>query len=136
MKCAAVTLLLVMAMPAHALTPAQLRATAHDYYEWQKREYPVFASDQGYHANDEKLTDYRPAAVAGRNAHVRALLEKIRAADVSGWAKDDVIDWMLFRSQLEGADFPSRVLHREESDPQTYTGEASSAIFSLLKKEY
>jgi uncharacterized protein (DUF885 family) len=136
MKCAAILLALLANMPATALTPAQLRATAHEYYEWQKREFPVFASDQGAHDRDDTLTDYRAAAVAKRDAHVRALLEKVRGAEVGGWAKDDVIDWMLFRAQLEGADFQSRVLHREESDPQTYTGEASAAIFSLLKKEY
>src|SRR4051812_16747601 len=125
----AALLLLFAATNAQALTPAQLRAAAHDYYEWQKREYPVNASDQGFHAYDEKLTDYRAAAVARRAAHVRALLERIRGADVKGWAKDDVIDWLLFRAQLEGADFPSRVLHREASDPQTYVNEASNAIF-------
>src|SRR5436190_14407966 len=100
-------ILLLLAMPASALTPAQLRATAHEYYEWQKREFPVFASDQGAHERDEALTDYRAAAVAKRDVHVRALLEKIRGADVGGWAKDDIIDWMLFRAQLEGADFSS-----------------------------
>ena len=123
-------------MPAAALTPAQLRATAHEYYEWQKREYPVGASDQGAHERDDELTDYRAAAIAKRNAHVRALLDEVRAADVKGWNKDDVIDWMLFRAQLEGADFPERVQKPEETDPQVYVGEASNAIFSLLKKEY
>jgi uncharacterized protein (DUF885 family) len=137
MKCAAAALmLLVTALPASALTPDRLRAVAHDYYEWQKKEYPVASSDQGFHERDDALTDYRAASVARRDAHVRALLEQVRAADVKGWAKADVIDWMLFRAQLEAADFPSRVLHREASDPQTYTGEASTAIFSLLKKEY
>jgi uncharacterized protein (DUF885 family) len=136
MKCFAVLLVLATAMPAAALTPAQLRASAHQYYEWVKREYPVIASDQGFHERDDKLTDYRAAAMAKRDAHVRALLEKIRGADVGGWAKDDVIDWLLFRAQLAGADFPSRVLHSDESDPQVYVGEASTAIFSLLKKEY
>lgn len=123
-------------MPAHALTPAQLRTAAHEYYEWQKSEYPVAASDQGFHAYDDKLTDYGAAAVARRAAHVRALLDRVRAADVKGWSKDDTIDWLLFRSQLEYADFPSRVLRREASDPQVYVNEASNAVFSLLKKEY
>ncbi|MGA8807761.1 MAG: DUF885 domain-containing protein, partial [Thermoanaerobaculia bacterium] len=111
-------------------------ALAHDYYEWQKKEYPVSASDQGFHAADDKLDDFSPAATARNAAHVRALLDRVRAADVSGWAKDDVIDWLLFRSQLEGADFPERVLKPEEADPQVYVGEASNAIFSLLKKDY
>ncbi len=43
---------------------------------------------------------------------------------------------MLFRSQLEGADFDNRVLQSEKTDPQTYVDECRNGIFSLLKKEY
>jgi hypothetical protein len=52
------------------------------------------------------------------------------------WPKDDRIDWLLFRSQLDGADFFGRGLLPEESDPQAYVNESSNAVFSLLKKEY
>src|SRR5438270_5787981 len=110
-------------VPMKSLTPAELHALAHDYYEWQKKTYPVSASDQGFHAADDKLDDFSPAALARNAAHVRALLDRVRAADVSGWSKDDLIDWLLFRSQLEGADFPERVLKPEEPDPQAYLGE-------------
>src|SRR3954470_773370 len=123
-------------VPMKPLTPAELHSLAHDYYEWQKKTYPVGASDQGYHAADDKLDDFSPAATARNTAHVRALLDRVRAADVAAWSKDDKIDWLLFRSQLEGADFPERVLKPEETDPQVYVGEASNAIFSLLKKDY
>ncbi|MGH9423021.1 MAG: DUF885 family protein, partial [Thermoanaerobaculia bacterium] len=122
--------------PVKPLTPAELRALAHDYYEWQKKEYPVGASDQGFHERDDKLDDLSPAAIARNAAHVRALLDRVRGANISGWSKDDTIDWLLFRSQLEGADFPERVQKPEETDPQVYVGEASNAIFSLLKKDY
>jgi len=118
------------------LTPAELHTLAHDYYEWQKKTYPVGASDQGYHAGDDKLDDLSPAAIARNAAHVRSLLDRVRAASVAGWSKDDTIDWLLFRAQLEGADFPERVQKPEETDPQVYVGEASNAIFSLLKKDY
>src|SRR5205823_12615150 len=46
------------------------------------------------------------------------------------------IDWLLFRSQLEDADFADRVLKFEQTNPLTYVDECSNAIFSLLKKEY
>jgi uncharacterized protein (DUF885 family) len=123
-------------VPPKPLTPAELHSFAHDYYEWQKKEYPVSASDQGFHAADDKLDDFSPAAIAGNAAHVRALLDRVRGANVSGWAKDDIIDWLLFRSQLERDDFPERVQKPEATDPQVYVGEASNAIFSLLKKDY
>src|SRR3954447_9128776 len=75
-------------VPMKPLTPAELHSLAHDYYEWQKKTYPVSASDQGYHAADDKLDDFSPAATAHNTAHVRALLDRVRAADVSGWTKD------------------------------------------------
>jgi uncharacterized protein (DUF885 family) len=52
------------------------------------------------------------------------------------WPKDDKIDWLLFRAELERVAFFARVLRREERDPQTYTAECANAVFSLLKKDY
>src|SRR5207253_1804731 len=46
------------------------------------------------------------------------------------------IDWLLFRSYLERAEFYDRVLRYEENNPTVYVDEASNAIFSLLKKDY
>jgi uncharacterized protein (DUF885 family) len=118
------------------LTPDRLHALAHDFYAWQSENYPVASSDQGLHTWDERLTDYSRAAVDKRAAHVAAVLAEVRGAEVKSWSKDDKIDWILFRSQLEHNHFNDRVLKSEESDPQLYVGEASNAIFSLLKKDY
>ncbi|HEX3583257.1 MAG TPA: DUF885 domain-containing protein [Thermoanaerobaculia bacterium] len=126
--------LLAIAMPLAAQQP--LHKLADDYYEWSKVEYPVYASDQGDHRFDDRMIDYSASAVAKRRAHVTELLAKVNAMEIGSWPKDEKIDWILFRSQLESADFGGRVLQSEEADPQTYVGTASNAIFSLLKKEY
>jgi uncharacterized protein (DUF885 family) len=115
---------------------AELRKMAEDYYAWRNENYPVGSSDAGLHTWDDRLTDYSAAKVAERAEHVRKLLDRVRALPGAHWPKDDRIDWMLFRSQLEGADFNSRVLESEKTDPQIYVSECSNAIFSLLKKEY
>ncbi len=127
-------ILLALAMPVAA--QEQLHRLADDYYEWTKVEYPVFTSDQGDRRFDDRMIDYSASAVARRRAHVAELLAKVNAMDIANWPKDEKIDWILFRSQLEAADFGGRVLQSEEADPQTYVGTASNAIFSLLKKEY
>jgi len=132
----AITILMPLSALSSPMTPDALRSAAHDYYEWQKREFPVFASDQGFHAYDDRLADLSASAIARRRAHVRDLLERVRAADISRWSKDDKIDAILFRAQLEGVNFPDRVRKPEESNPGIYVNEASNAIFSLLKKEY
>lgn len=117
-------------------TPADLRKLADDYYTWRNQNYPVVSSDAGLHTWDNKLTDYALSAILMRRLHVKEVLAKVRAMQTANWSKDDRIDWLLFRSQLDGIDFFNRVIDFEASDPQTYVNECSNGIFSLLKKEY
>ena len=127
---------LIMAATATPLNPDSLRATAHDYYEWRKREFPVAASERGFHGYDDRLADFAPAAIAARTAHVRQVLDLVRGADISGWSRDEKIDAILFRAQLEAPDFADRVRNLTATNPIVYTDEASTAIFSLIKKDY
>jgi|GEM_PF-1284954 len=115
---------------------AALRKLADEFYAWRNENFPVNASDAGLHTWDNRLTDYSAGKIAERNQHVRKLLDQVRAMPGAKWPKDDRIDWMLFRAQLENYDFGSRVLQSEKADPQLYVGECASGIFSLLKKEY
>src|SRR5713101_2050095 len=121
----------------HAQTsPAALRRIAVDYYNWRNQNYPVASTDAGLHTWDSKLTDYSPAMIEARRQHVRSLLAQVNAMRTENWKKDDRIDWLLFRAQLEGTAFFDRAMDFEHSDPQTYVNECSNSIFSLLKKEY
>jgi uncharacterized protein (DUF885 family) len=123
--------------PAKAGTDAAaLRKMADDFYTWRNECFPVFSSDAGLHTWDNRLTDYSAAKISERAQHIRKLLDQVRAMSAAKWPKDDRIDWMLFRAQLEGFDFGSRILQSEKTDPQLYVGECSNGIFSLLKKEY
>ena len=117
-------------------TPADLRKLAQDYYNWRNQNYPVFSSDNGLHTWDSRLTDYSLSAILARRLQIKETLGKVRAMQTANWSKDDLIDWLLFRSELEAIDFFSRVIDFEGSDPQTYVNECSNGIFSLLKKEY
>ena len=85
---------------------------------------------------DDQLTDYSPAAIAARRARINSLLAQVNRMQTANWKKDDRIDWLLFRAQLEGPVFFDRVMDFEHSDPQVYVNECSNAIFSLIKKEY
>src|SRR5205823_175903 len=78
-------------------TPGSLRRLADDYYSWRNQSYPVGSSDSGLHTWDSKLTDYSPPAVAARRAHVVELLARVNRMRTENWAKDDQIDWLLFR---------------------------------------
>ena len=115
---------------------AALHKLANDYYNWRNENDPVSSSNAGLHTWDDRLADFSPANIVERAQHVRALLDKVRAMKIDTWPKDEQIDAILFRSQLENVDFQNRVLKFERTNPQTYIGECVSAIFSLLKKEY
>lgn len=117
-------------------TPAELRQLAAEYYNWRNQNFPVFSSDAGLHTWDNRLTDYSLSAVLARQLHAKELLAKVSAIPTTNWSKDDRVDWLLFRAQLEGLVFFNRVMEFEQSDPQTYVNECSNGIFSLLKKEY
>jgi uncharacterized protein (DUF885 family) len=117
-------------------TPADLRKLANDYYNWRNQNYPVFSSDNGLHTWDNRLTDYSLSSILARRLHIKELLGKVEPMQTSNWAKDDRIDWLLFRSELEGIAFFNRVMDFEATDAQTYVNECSNGIFSLLKKEY
>ncbi len=122
--------------PARAQTPADLRAQARAYYAWRDSTYPVATSDAGEHRWDDRIGDFRMERVLAARRHVAVLLDSVKAIPASAWTKDDRVDWMLFRAQLEGADFFGRTLQPEESDPQLYLNEAANGVFSLLKKDY
>lgn len=114
--------------------PAEMRKLADDYYNWRNQQFPVASSDAGLHTWDNKLTDYGLSALLARRLHVKEVLAKVKAMQTEKWSKDDRIDWLLFRSQLEGVVFFDRVMDFEETDPQTYVNECSNGIFLCLRK--
>jgi uncharacterized protein (DUF885 family) len=113
-----------------------LHKLADEFYAWRDQQYPVRSSDAGLHTWDDRLTDYSPAKIAERAQHIQTLLATVNAMQTATWPKDERIDWILFRSQLESVAFDDRVWHSTSADPQTYVSECSNGIFSLLKKEY
>ncbi|MCA1602829.1 MAG: DUF885 domain-containing protein [Acidobacteria bacterium] len=117
-------------------TPADLHRLATEYYNWRNQNFPVFSSDAGLHTWDNRLTDYSLSAVLARRLHAKELLAKVQAMPTADWSKEDRIDWLIFRAQLENVVFFNRVIDFEQSDPQLYVNECSNGIFSLLKKEY
>jgi uncharacterized protein (DUF885 family) len=135
-SCALLILLSSSAFSQKPTTPADLRKVAQDYYKWRDQNYPVASSDAGLHTWDDRLTDYSLSRILDRKLHVQELLAKVRAMPTSNWSRDDRIDWLLFRAQLDNVDFFNRVINFPETDPQLYVNECSNGIFSLLKKEY
>src|SRR5215472_3829224 len=121
--------------PDAADSPQALRAVAHAYYEWRNENHPVASSDRGLHTWDDRLTDFSPNAIQARRKHTEEVLAQVKAIRTDSWAKEDRIDWLLLRAQLERVLFFDG-LFPDRKNPQTYTRECADSIFSLLKKEY
>ncbi len=119
-----------------AAGPDTLHALARDYYAWRDRNDPVGSSDQGLHTWDDQLSDRSMPKILERRRHVEQLLARVKALRTESWSKDDRVDAALFRAELERVVLEDRVLRFEETNPELYVGECSSAIFSLLKKDY
>ncbi|NDQ58171.1 MAG: DUF885 domain-containing protein [Acidipila sp.] len=117
-------------------SPAELQKIAGEYYSWRNQNDPVSSSSQGLHTWDDRLADFSADAIAARRRHVKELLARVKTMSTAAWGRDDRIDWLLFRAQLERDDFYARVLQPEEKNPDTYVSECANGIFSLLKKEY
>jgi uncharacterized protein (DUF885 family) len=135
-SCALIVLSANSSTAQKSTTPADLRQMAADHYNWRNQNFPVFSSDAGLHTWDNRLTDFSLSAVLARRLQAKELLAKVEAMPTANWSKDDRIDWLLFRAQLEGVVFFNRVIDSEQTDPQTYVNECSNGIFSLLKKNY
>ena len=125
-----------VAAPVAAQSPGDLRALATAWYAWRDSTDPVGTSDRGNHRWDDRLGNLGMTAVRARRERVRTLLARVKGMQTVTWKKDDRVDWLLFRSELEGEDFFGCNLATEESDPQRYVGEIGNGVFSLLKKEY
>lgn len=117
-------------------SPAQLRRMASEYYNWRNQNDPVASSNQGLHTWDDRLGDFSADAIAARRRRVNELLAQVKAMHTDSWSRDDRVDLLLFRAQLERAAFGARVLQSEERDAQVYADECANAIFSFLKKDY
>ena len=113
---------------------ATLHKLADDYYAWRNENYPVRSSEAGLHTWDDRLTDYSPAKIAERAQHVRSLLDKVRAMKTDNWPKDERIDWILFRAQLENVEFGDRVLKFESHESADLRGRMHQRHFLAAKE--
>jgi uncharacterized protein (DUF885 family) len=98
-----------------AATPSAADATralrdflARDWAYWM-HEYPEEATFVGYPGENGRWTDYSPASVAGRNAHLRDALNALKAIPrdalpATEQLNDDLYDELL-RTTIEGLRF-------------------------------
>jgi len=89
-----------MPVPAAVSDATRLHAIFDEYWEWQKRESPEFATFVGDDRYNDRLGDLSPEAIARRKAYVHALLARVRTISTAGLSEQDKVSHAVLASRL------------------------------------
>ncbi len=78
----------------------QANALFAEYWEWQLRELPGFATYIGDHRYDDRLTDVSAAAIARRKAYQAELATRLAAIDVNALSGQDAVSYRVLATEL------------------------------------
>ncbi|MEP7361507.1 MAG: DUF885 domain-containing protein [Chloroflexota bacterium] len=109
-----------------------LKAFLDDFFAAQ----PVWATQVGFHAFDDRWPDMTQAGRLARLAMLRdhrARLERLALSDLS---VDEEIDRGMTVEAIGAMEFEDDVLREPSWDPLSYIALAGSGLFSLLAREY
>lgn len=97
---------------------------------------PVWATQIGDHRFDAEIDDL---SQAGRQAGLdfnRRYLAELDAIDAAGLSRDNHVDALILRNQLEYGIWDAETAQSWAWDPQIYSGLAGGAIYSLMAREF
>lgn len=97
---------------------------------------PVSATQVGDHRFDDQLDDL---GAAGRQKGVdfsKQILARLDAIDVSSLSRENQVDALILRNQLQGDIWSTETFQGWAWDPQVYNGVAGGAIYNLMAREF
>ncbi|CEE68863.1 conserved exported hypothetical protein [Xanthomonas citri pv. citri] len=97
---------------------------------------PVTATQTGDHRFDAQIDDL---SAGGRQRSVDAgkkLLATLDAIEVAKLSRENQVDAVILRNQLQSEIWNTEVLQSWAWDPQVYNGLAGSALYSLMPREF
>jgi uncharacterized protein (DUF885 family) len=97
---------------------------------------PVNATQIGDHRFDAEVDDM---SAAGRQKALdwsRSMLAALDAIDATALSRENQVDALILRNQLEGAIWDAETLQSWAWDPQVYSGLAGGAIYNLMAREF
>ena len=81
----------------------QLRAFLADDWKYWMVEYPEMATSVGYPGQNDRWTDYSPAAIERRNRHLDESLKALRAIPRENLPPEEQLNFDLYQKLLENA---------------------------------
>jgi uncharacterized protein (DUF885 family) len=97
---------------------------------------PVWATDIGYHAYDDRWPDLSEAGRQAALSMVRHHRARLTTFDEANLPFNEQIDLAVVREFLDGWEFSEGVLSQYAWDPLSYIQQAGSGLFALLAREY
>ncbi|WP_027080522.1 DUF885 domain-containing protein [Luteimonas mephitis] len=97
---------------------------------------PVNATQVGDHRFDDQLDDL---SAAGRQKGVdfnKQILARLDAMDASKLSRENQVDALILRNQVQGDLWSTETLQSWAWDPQGYGGLAGGAIYGLMAREF
>jgi len=126
------------AAAGQATSPADtaFAALSQEWLDGWLRLNPVYATQIGDHQYDDQVDDL---GADGRQATVdfnKAILAKLDAIDTSTLSRENQVDALILRNQVEGDIWSVETLQSWAWDPQAYSGLAGGAIYGLMAREF
>ncbi|WP_242164811.1 DUF885 domain-containing protein [Lysobacter sp. M15] len=97
---------------------------------------PVSATQIGEHRHDSEIDDL---SEAGRNKAIawnKAMLAELGKLDIQALSRENQVDALIMRNNLEGSLWDSETMQSWAWDPQVYSGLAGGAIYNLMAREF
>jgi uncharacterized protein (DUF885 family) len=115
---------------------ARFKAVEDEWLDGWMRLNPVSATQLGDHRFDDRLDDL---SATGRQQLVdfsTQLLAKLDAVDRSQLSRENQVDALILRNQLQGDIWNMQTFQSWAWDPQVYSGLAGGAIYNLMAREF
>lgn len=97
---------------------------------------PVGATQIGEHRYDAQLADVSAAGRAAKRAFAERARAELGRFDASRLSRENQVDAILLRDQLDYMIFSDQRLQDWAWDPLTYADRAGTALFSLMSREF
>ena len=97
---------------------------------------PVSATQIGEHRYDSEIDDL---SEAGRNKAIawnKAMLAELGKLDIQALSRENQVDALIMRNNLEGSLWDLETMQSWAWDPQVYSGLAGGAIYNLMAREF
>jgi len=123
-------------VPTTAEADAQFAQFSKAFLDRWLALYPVAATQLGDHRFDSELDDLSSTGQARIVSVARELLTELDAIDATQLSRDNQVDALIARNQLESDIWSVETLQSWRWDPQVYSQLAGGALYNLMAREY